>query len=120
MHSFGPEVWPDDERQLLYLVIDMFLLLGFLGFYELRHKELGRTGALGFSTDLPLEHMYRSARAARIYDGPDEVHKVTVARKLLKDYKPVDVPSEHVPTNRALAKEKFADLLMSLSANAND
>jgi acyl-CoA dehydrogenase len=88
--------------------------------YNVIDRAIQVHGALGFSADLPLEHMYRSARAARIYDGPDEVHKVTVARKILKDYKPVDVPTEHVPTNRALAKEKFADLLMSLSANAND
>ena len=37
-------------------------------------------------TDLPLEAMYRWARAARIYDGPDEVHRQTVARHALKDY----------------------------------
>ena len=29
--------------------------------------------------------MYREARYARIYDGPDEVHRMTVARRLLKD-----------------------------------
>ena len=37
-------------------------------------------GSLGYSADLPLEEMYRHARAARIYDGPDEVHRVSVAR----------------------------------------
>lgn len=42
-------------------------------------------GALGVSGDTPLEHMYREARFARIYDGPDEVHRMTVARRLLKD-----------------------------------
>ena len=68
-------------------------------------------GSLGFSTDLPLEHMYRAARAARIYDGPDEVHRVTVARQVLKGYQRVDVPTEHVPTRRAAAIEKFASLL---------
>ena len=68
-------------------------------------------GSLGFSTDLPLEHMYRAARAARIYDGPDEVHRMTVARQLLKKYQRVDVPTEHVPTRRAAAVEKFASLL---------
>ena len=41
-------------------------------------------GSLGYSTDLPLEHMYRWARAARIYDGPDEVHRMTVARGILE------------------------------------
>lgn len=74
-------------------------------------------GSLGFSTDLPLEHMYRAARAARIYDGPDEVHKVTVARQVLKGYAPADVPSEHVPTRRLVAREKFAHLLAEVTAN---
>ena len=55
--------------------------------------------------------MYRAARAARIYDGPDEVHKVTVARQVLKGYRPSEVPSEHVPTRVKLAQEKFADYL---------
>jgi len=49
-------------------------------------------GSLGFSTDMPLEHMYRASRAARIYDGPDEVHKVTVARQMLKQYQPAPGP----------------------------
>ena len=74
-------------------------------------------GALGYSTDLPLEAMYRYARAARLYDGPDEVHRVTVARQLLKGYQPVDVPTEHVPTRRAAAQEKFAALLEQATAD---
>lgn len=42
-------------------------------------------GALGVTADTPLEEMYREARYARIYDGPDEVHRMTVARRLLAD-----------------------------------
>ena len=42
-------------------------------------------GALGLTADLPLERMYREARYARIYDGPDEVHRSVVARRLLAD-----------------------------------
>ena len=41
-------------------------------------------GALGYSGDLPLERFYRDARAARIYDGPSEVHRMVIARNLLK------------------------------------
>lgn len=41
-------------------------------------------GALGVTADTPLERMYREARYARIYDGPDEVHRMVVARRLLK------------------------------------
>jgi alkylation response protein AidB-like acyl-CoA dehydrogenase len=47
-------------------------------------------GALGVTSDTPLERMYREARYARIYDGPDEVHRMVVARRLLKD--PGSVP----------------------------
>ena len=43
-------------------------------------------GALGVSGDTPLEAMYRQARAARIYDGPDEVHRMVVARRVLREY----------------------------------
>ena len=40
-------------------------------------------GALGYSDDLPFGAWYRHARAARIADGPDEVHQVVVARDYL-------------------------------------
>jgi len=43
-------------------------------------------GALGVTEDTPLELMYRHARAARIYDGPDEVHVMSSARRILKTY----------------------------------
>jgi acyl-CoA dehydrogenase len=41
-------------------------------------------GALGVSGDTPLEHFYREARAFRIYDGPSEVHRMVIARNVLK------------------------------------
>jgi len=44
-------------------------------------------GALGYSKDTPLEMFYRDARAARIYDGPDEVHRQAVAQRVLKTFK---------------------------------
>ena len=40
-------------------------------------------GALGYSEDLPFASWYRYARAARIADGPDEIHQVVVARAIL-------------------------------------
>ena len=48
-------------------------------------------GALGVTADTPLEFMYREARYARLYDGPDEVHRMVVARRLVRD------PYEGVP-----------------------
>ncbi len=43
-------------------------------------------GGLGMSDELPLSYFYRHERAARIYDGADEVHKSVVARAVLKQY----------------------------------
>ena len=44
-------------------------------------------GGMGVTADTPLERMYRHARFARIYDGPDEVHRQTVSRLILREYK---------------------------------
>ena len=71
-------------------------------------------GSLGYSGDMPLEQMARWARAGRLYDGPDEVHKVTVARRILRGYTPTLPPTEHVPTRRAAAQEQYGALLESL------
>lgn len=43
-------------------------------------------GALGMTDDTPLAYWYRHERGARIYDGPDEVHKSSVARRILAGY----------------------------------
>jgi acyl-CoA dehydrogenase len=43
-------------------------------------------GALGLTDETPLAGWYRHERAARIYDGPDEVHKVALARRILRGY----------------------------------
>jgi acyl-CoA dehydrogenase len=76
-------------------------------------------GSLGYSSDMPLEEMYRHARAARMYDGPDEVHRQSVSRSILKDYTVLEgyKPSEHIPTRRDAARRKFASLLEAHTAN---
>jgi alkylation response protein AidB-like acyl-CoA dehydrogenase len=47
-------------------------------------------GALGLTDRSPLGHMYIQARGAHIYDGPDEVHRMVVARRILKAFKDGD------------------------------
>ena len=79
--------------------------------HEVLDRAIQIHGSIGYSTDLPLEQMYRWSRAARLYDGPDEVHKVTVARRVLREYEPHDLPTEHVPTRREAAIAKFGPLL---------
>jgi alkylation response protein AidB-like acyl-CoA dehydrogenase len=43
-------------------------------------------GALGLTDRTPLAAMALQARGGRIYDGPDEVHRMVVARRVLKAY----------------------------------
>ena len=43
-------------------------------------------GALGVSDDTPIASMWRNGRALRIADGPDEVHKMVIARRELKRF----------------------------------
>ena len=43
-------------------------------------------GARGLTDETPLGAMYAMARAARIYDGPDEVHRMVVARRVLREF----------------------------------
>jgi acyl-CoA dehydrogenase len=77
-------------------------------------------GALGVSNEMPLGRLWMQAPIMGLVDGPSEVHRVTVARQLLKRYKPAEGmwPSEHLPTKIAAAKEKFAEYLEHEVANS--
>jgi acyl-CoA dehydrogenase len=109
----------DQEGQAAARVdIAMIKYYGAAVLYNVIDRAVQVHGALGYSCDLPLESMYRAARAARIYDGPDEVHRQTVARRVLKGYVATEVPTEHIPTRRIEAQRKFADLLESLTINS--
>ena len=44
-------------------------------------------GGLGMTDDTPLAFFFRHERAARIYDGPDEVHKLALGRRILRPYR---------------------------------
>jgi hypothetical protein len=59
--------------------------------------------------------MWAGAPTMAVMDGVDEVHKVTVARNVLKEYRPHDGlwPTEYRPAKRAAARKKFEPLLAS-------
>jgi acyl-CoA dehydrogenase len=86
--------------------------------YDVLDRAIQIHGSLGFSCDMPLEEMYRWARASRLYDGPDEVHRVTVARRILRNYEPRELPTDHIPTRRERALVKYGDQLEALQALA--
>ena len=70
-------------------------------------------GSLGVSNEMPLAGMWAMLPVMGIADGPTEVHKVTIARQVLKRYQPYEGlwPPEHLPERRAAARKKFAALL---------
>ena len=53
---------------------------------EVIDRAIQTHGARGLTDETPLATMYATARAARIYDGPDEVHRMVVSRRILKAF----------------------------------
>ncbi|MGH9021956.1 MAG: acyl-CoA dehydrogenase family protein, partial [Acidimicrobiia bacterium] len=74
---------------------------------EIVDKALQVHGGWGYTDDFPFARWYRDARAARIYDGPSEVHRIVVARAVL---------GEVAKTGHAL--EACGDLLASTRREA--
>jgi len=66
-------------------------------------------GSLGISLDMPLAKWYAGNMALAFADGPTDAHKSQLARAYLKRVKPADgmFPSEHIPTRRAKALERY-------------
>ena len=75
-------------------------------------------GAMGVSNEMPFMGMVTSALVMGIADGPTEVHKITVAKQVLKDYKPDNdlFPSYHLPKLKEAALDKYGSALDELKA----
>jgi acyl-CoA dehydrogenase len=41
-------------------------------------------GGMGFTREMPLERIYRDSRVTRIYDGTSEIHRMLIARSVIK------------------------------------
>jgi acyl-CoA dehydrogenase len=97
--------------------VSMIKFFGAKVLHDVVDRALQLHGGLGYSTDMPLEMLYRYARHARFVDGADEVHRESVARHILRAYEAPDdgIPTEHDPTRRTAAREKFADVLAATS-----
>ena len=72
----------DDAR----VEIGLIKVVGARMLHNVVDRAIQVHGALGLTADTPLDRMYRHAREARIYDGPDEVHVVSVGKRLLRAY----------------------------------
>ncbi|MFC5753716.1 acyl-CoA dehydrogenase family protein [Actinomadura rugatobispora] len=82
-------------------------------FHDVVQRAMHLHGALGVSGEMPFTGMLLGAQSMAIADGPTEVHKITVARQILRDYEPVEGlwPSGHLPTRREAARARYADAL---------
>jgi alkylation response protein AidB-like acyl-CoA dehydrogenase len=76
-----------DENEEARVEISIIKFFGAKVLHDVIDRAIQVHGALGVSEDTPLASMYREARAARIYDGPDEVHRMVVARRILRTFK---------------------------------
>ncbi|MGH9091465.1 MAG: acyl-CoA dehydrogenase family protein [Acidimicrobiales bacterium] len=81
--------------------------------HDIAWRALQVHGALGTSNEMPFASMLLGASVLGIADGPTEVHKLTVARQVLRGYQPSDDlwPTGHLPRRREAARAKFAELL---------
>ena len=81
--------------------------------HDVVQRAMHLHGALGVSNEMPFVKMMVAAESLAIADGPTEVHKLTLARRTLKEYEPVDTmfPSAHIPTRRAAAAARLAERL---------
>jgi acyl-CoA dehydrogenase len=87
--------------------------------HDIVQRSIQVHGALGVSNEMPLGRMWMMAPIMGLVDGPSEVHRVTVARQVLKRYEaaPGLWPTEHLPEKIAAAREKFAEYLELEVAN---
>ena len=78
--------WKLDRGDDARIEISLIKFFGARVLHDVIDRAIQVHGALGYSKDTPLEMFYRDARAARIDDGPDEVHRQVVAQRILKNF----------------------------------
>ncbi len=81
--------------------------------HDIAWRAMQVHGALGTTNEMPFFQMIHGAGVMGLADGPTEVHKVTVARQLLRDYRPSgDLwPTQWIPGKLDAAQAKFAQSL---------
>ena len=88
-------------------------------FHDVAARALQVHGSLGVSSEMPFAHQVIESFHMGLADGPTEVHKVTVARQVLRDYNGTNgmFPTQHIPAKRDEAIQRFADVIEAEVAN---
>ncbi|HVW41985.1 MAG TPA: acyl-CoA dehydrogenase family protein [Amycolatopsis sp.] len=86
--------------------------------HDVVYRALHTHGALGVSQDTRLARMWQRAPSMGIVDGPTEVHQVTIARQLLRQYAPYEGvwPPYWLPPRIEEARARYADVLAAHEA----
>ncbi|WP_236795480.1 acyl-CoA dehydrogenase family protein [Amycolatopsis sp. GM8] len=81
--------------------------------HDIAWRAMQVHGALGTTNEMPLFGMIHGAAMMGLADGPTEVHKVTVATQVLREYQPVEGmwPSQWIPAKIEAAREKYAEFV---------
>jgi acyl-CoA dehydrogenase len=81
--------------------------------HDIAWRAMQVHGALGTTNEMPFFGMIHAAGVMGLADGPTEIHKVTVARQILREHRPAEGmwPSEWIPGKIEEAKKKYAHVL---------
>ncbi|MCX4090726.1 acyl-CoA dehydrogenase family protein [Nocardia sp. alder85J] len=81
--------------------------------HDIAWRAMQIHGALGTTNEMPFFRMIHGAGVMGLADGPTEVHKMTVAKQVLRDYTGTDDmwPTEWIPRKQEAAKAKYAEFL---------
>jgi acyl-CoA dehydrogenase len=82
-------------------------------FHDVAVRALQIHGSLGVTPEMPFVEQVMESFVMGLADGPTEVHKVTLARQILRDYKatPGLFPTAHIPALRDAALKKYANMI---------
>jgi acyl-CoA dehydrogenase len=85
-------------------------------YHDIAQRAVHLHGALGTSRDTPLAKLWMGVPMLAVADGPTEVHKVQIAKALLRQAKPAPglFPTEHIPTKREAALSRYSTVLKEL------
>ncbi|WP_329320869.1 acyl-CoA dehydrogenase family protein [Streptomyces sp. NBC_01262] len=80
--------------------------------HDIVYRSMHLHGALGVSNEMPFADMWTGAAVMAVVDGPTEVHKITVAREVLRgrEAAPGLWPTQHLPTRREWARKQLEDM----------
>ena len=88
--------------------------------HDIATRALHLHGSLGITEEMPFTHLVMQSFHMGLADGPVEVHKVTVARQLLREYTPSgsQFPDYHLQTRREAALAKYGKALEAVGSTA--